>query len=123
MREIKFRGKRIDNGEWVYGYFLYGAILDQYVIWTDHENWIVDPETVGQLTGLRDKNGIDIYEDDALEDDEDIAKVVFEMGQFMAFYRNGRGEWKPYGTLLKYMVDHDGRVVGNIYECPELAAI
>lgn len=44
MREIKFRGKRIDNGELVYGYFLYGAILDQHVIWTDHENWIVDPK-------------------------------------------------------------------------------
>lgn len=66
-RPIKFRGKRIDNGEWVYGFYLYGAILDEHLIWTDNENWRVDYETVGQFTRLYDRNNVEIFEDDIVE--------------------------------------------------------
>jgi uncharacterized phage protein (TIGR01671 family) len=70
MREIKFRGKRIDNGEWVYGYYWSNDLGNHFIKVTKDENGFclydveVDPATVGQCTGLNDKNGREIYEGD-----------------------------------------------------------
>lgn len=128
MREIKFRGKRIDTGEWVYGdlienqgrYYIYYATSDTTLENEDNSIIVlaeeVDPDTVGQYTGLKDRNGREIYEGDVVRFLDADDKVKNEEVRF------GEGGFTPVVEIC-WMADIEGmfvEVIGNIHDNPEL---
>jgi len=136
MREILFRGKRLDNGEWVEGGLTKDMVCGEYeIIHQDfdgvfgyEEFYPVNPDTVGQYTGLKDKHGKRIFEGDIVRTkDGDIKKIIYKdyWGAFGAEY--GLLFDKEFG---KYVKAHGGvhfygdsqfyEVIGNIHDNPEL---
>jgi uncharacterized phage protein (TIGR01671 family) len=120
MRKILFRGKQVDNGEWVYGYLYITHDGEYEISCYDSETnieritYIVVPETVGQFTGLTDKSGKKIFEGDIGWDchNECYGVVEFSDGKFSYV-------WENICTDL-YEVSNDVDFIGNIHDNPEL---
>lgn len=121
-REIRFRGKDVFSGKWVYGDLAHNQKitregLEPRVMVAGYE---VDPETVGQFTGLHDKNGTEIYEDDivalcyGLPGLEVFAWVRYKDGAFVLT----EGE-RDYG-FLPSRINLEMTVAGNIHDNKEL---
>ena len=120
MREIKFRGVDIADGEWIYG-SLVKVGKDYHILGGGeteaHDYNSVDEESIGQFTGLKDKNGKEIYEGDILEfDDKDTMYVRWDE-QSVEFYLSGPNN--EAAVLNVWHVD-DTEVIGNIFENKEL---
>lgn len=132
MRQILFRGYNLKDNKWLYGYYLVNrgqhficpeGIQNPLASW---EDFVVDEESVGQWTELRDKNGKQIYEGDIVNRSvaacnyadgavgaiEDVLEVVYDNFGFLPFLEL---DWGAYdGNMPDY------NVIGNIYENKEL---
>ena len=122
MREILFRGKYIYNGEWVEGNLFIPDKENtptQICIGTNiiRITYDVIPETVGQYTGLTDKNGKKIFEGDVVKlflvDDTEIGVIKFSDIKCRFMYYDGEGYYS-FDNTCKF------EVIGNIHDNPEL---
>ena len=133
MREIKFRGKRLEcelpDGEKLHGGFVYGSLLQgnglcQILepIKGGFKSYKVDPDTVGQFTGLHDADGRELYEGDIIERERNglLYAVIFWEGMYYASVEAcNRG---IYGGFPLHSLTRDSicRIVGNVHDDPML---
>ena len=146
MREILFKAKRKDNGEWAEGYYLPGMKLPGYdgendfIVMSDGDYFAINPITLCQYTGLTDKNGKKIWENDILRYSYDYdgspflkdgEEIKYRVGA--VFWSEWRGSWAVCGRGNKKCTNNDvfkynrnpnrTEVIGNIFDNPELLEV
>ena len=110
MREILFRGKRLDNGRWLVGSLIQHDIT---MICGDDEQRMVDPETVGQYTGMTDRTGTRIFEGDIVQVGDERVLIVWQGTRFVPLKKNKR-------PMTWFLVSTTGKIIGNEFDDPEL---
>lgn len=143
MREILFRGQRCDNGEWVYGNLItdgedvFVLVKEDLLKGLDVGGWIdgvqtyeAVPETVGQYTGMTDKNGKKVFEGDIVKGKSEYfgngslnqkAVVLYDRGQFLLSFGETLEECKQLNDFEVVGVwSGDVEVIGNIHDNSEL---
>lgn len=133
MREILFKAKRLDNGEWVEGYYVYCRkrhyilpVLNKAIGFDEREDeWVeVDPNTLCQYTGLTDKNGQKIWENDICDRKEKCPEIVtYNKGDWQLDYSYALGKEKHFCAcnLGFYACERECvEVIGNVFDNPEL---
>ena len=118
MRQIKFRGKRNDQDEWVFGDLIEENGGDTYIVQANIIQWKqfeVDPDTVSQFTGLTDKNGTEIYEGDVVQYEKvriDWSKTIRTIEKFEIEYNDCANYNQDEASKLE--------IIGNIHDNPSL---
>lgn len=132
-REIKFRGKRVDNGKWIYGDLRQPntdkPLLQYYGLvfiyrHSDSSMFQVIPETVGQFTGLLDKNGKEIYEGDIclindIQFDEEESFAIEWEGEMATFVLSSKTITVTFDVVYARQLE----IIGNIHDNPELLEV
>ncbi|MCM3492869.1 YopX family protein [Paenibacillus lactis] len=126
MREYKFRGRSIEplvgDDQWLYGFGVHVVELTdggkECWLYTENGPYQVDPETVGQYTGLPDRNGKEIYEGDIVRGATDIfnqftGKVVYAGARYVV---DGIGKY----AKIREELPSSYEVIGSIYDNPDL---
>lgn len=143
-REIKFRGKMIPENEWIFGTILripappvcFGkSESDKYYIQFPDPRYMpdwnmpyrmvqgeVNPDTIGQYTGLHDKNGKEIYEGDILKFSEVDTAIVIWNEKYAYFMVKPIQEYYFDSDVLGHTLEYNDNVekIGNVYDNPEL---
>ena len=123
MREILFRGMRTKNGEWVYGFYCQkpcpctedGNPITHYIADLPPFGTEVDPDTVGQFTGLTDGHGKRIFEGDIL--------LYCGVQNVVVSFENGQFVINHYAINLLKARNAESEVIGNIHDNPELLEV
>ena len=123
MREIIFRGKRLNNGEWVEGSLCTTIPSDEnfYTIsYFDFEGYYIEekviPETVEQYTGLTDKNGTKIFEGDIVT----MPRYGSGKHKSVVYFKNGKFAVNGSNYNFKDICPRNMEVIGNIHDNPEM---
>lgn len=125
MRTIKFRGKKVTNGVWVHGCLVYSNEIDAAIYYQNGNgsvkvmDWVyVNPDTVGQFTGLYDKNKKEIYEGDILKVPGlgEKIEVRFVRGVFAFLWNGDLDDEAPINAPTQEWAE----VIGNIHDNPKL---
>lgn len=135
MREILFRGKRVDNGEWVEGFYspvrlpIVGE-LGHFINEDGYRAIAVKKETVGQYTGLKDKNGTKIFEGDIVQYQPNyMSEPTYSVVEYCAGKYNypafdlKKHDYEANGLQCAHEEGMGCEVIGNIFDNPELLEV